>query len=535
MAWRNNLIVCFLFCASWVNAQQVNRYVVFFKDKQNTVFSVSKPLEFLSQKAIDRRFRQEITISEEDLPVNSTYVSQVKDKGAKVFFRSKWMNALLVETDAMTLDQIKSLPFVLRTEYVAPNKKLSGRIKKVRSRKENSLAPATKNQLQMLGIDEMQNDGFRGEGVTIAVFDGGFLGVNSALPFQSLFNEKRLIDSFDFVSRSGNVFAYDDHGTAVLSVIGAFNEGNYTGGSYKANFQLYVTEDVDSEYRIEEYNWLFAAERADSAGVDVINSSLGYNLFDDESMDYSKAKLDGKSAVVSIAAAKALSKGIVVVCSAGNEGNNSWQLVTPPADVNGILAIGSVTSSNSKSTFSSVGPTSDNRIKPDVVALGSGTSVIKPSGTVGTENGTSVASPLIASLTAGLLQAYPQLSAKEVYDAIIRSGDQYAAPDNFKGYGLPKYAAIKDYLEALDLNDEIVLYPNPIKEPSIRIALKSIPETPVQIYVFDMNGRRVLESKLTIDRSNNPMEYDMSALGTGNYLIKVKSGEHTKVTRMMKP
>jgi serine protease AprX len=328
MAWRNRLFVCLLFSTGWVSAQSVNRYVIFFKDKQASPFSITRPQEFLSQKSIDRRTKQGIELSEEDIPVNQSYVLQVRNAGARTFFTSRWMNALLVETDVPTLDQIKLLPFVLRTEYVAPNQKLSvGRVRKMRSRKDNSIAPATRNQLQMLGIDKMQEDGLKGEGVTIAVFDGGFLGVNSALPFQAILNENRLRDSFDFVARSGNVFAYDDHGTEVLSIISAFNEGNYTGGAYKANFQLYVTEDVDSEYRIEEYNWLFAAERADSAGVDVINSSLGYNLFDDVSMDYSKARLDGKSAVVSQAASKALSKGIVVVCSAGNEGNNSWRLV----------------------------------------------------------------------------------------------------------------------------------------------------------------------------------------------------------------
>jgi serine protease AprX len=536
MAWRNRLFVCLLFSTGWVSAQSVNRYVIFFKDKQASPFSITRPQEFLSQKSIDRRTKQGIELSEEDIPVNQSYVLQVRNAGARTFFTSRWMNALLVETDVPTLDQIKLLPFVLRTEYVAPNQKLSvGRVRKMRSRKDNSIAPATRNQLQMLGIDKMQEDGLKGEGVTIAVFDGGFLGVNSALPFQAILNENRLRDSFDFVARSGNVFAYDDHGTEVLSIISAFNEGNYTGGAYKANFQLYVTEDVDSEYRIEEYNWLFAAERADSAGVDVINSSLGYNLFDDVSMDYSKARLDGKSAVVSQAASKALSKGIVVVCSAGNEGNNSWRLVTPPADVDGVLAIGSVTSTNTRSGFSSIGPTADNRIKPDVVGMGSGTSIIRPNGLLGTQSGTSVSSPLIASLAAGVIQAYPQLSSIEVYNAILRSGDQFSNPDNLKGYGLPSYMAIKNYLETFTLEDEIVLYPNPITSTTIHIAIKNLVADPTQIQVFDVSGKRVLESQLLITKSTNPLEYDMSSLGAGSYLIKVKSGSHLKIIRVVKP
>ena len=529
-------MLCSFLLVCWsVQAQQINRYVVFFKNKTGTPFSIAEPGKFLSQKAIDRRTKQGIPIIEEDLPINPAYVTEVKGTGAKAYFSSRWMNGILVEADQVTIDQIKLLPAVDHTEFVAPNKKLSGRIKKVRSRKETSIAPATKTQLQMLGIDKMHADGFIGQDMIIAVLDGGFLGVNTALPFQLIIQENRIVDSFDFVARSGNVFAYDDHGTEVLSVIGAFNEGNYTGGAYKAKFQLYVTEDSDNEYRIEEYNWLFAAERADSAGVDIINSSLGYNLFDDSSMDYLKTQLDGRTAVVSKAAGKAIARGIVVVCSAGNEGNNSWQLVTPPADVDGILAIGSVTSSNSKSTFSSIGPTTDNRIKPDVVALGSGTSVIKPSGVLSTQSGTSVASPLIASLVAGVWQAYPQLTGAEVYQTIIRSADEFSQPTNFKGYGLPSYALITGYLEGATHEDEITLYPNPITGSSLQISIKTPSTEPTQIQVFAMDGKKISEFQQVISWMNNPFECDFSSLSAGVYLVKVKSGVHLKVARLVKP
>lgn len=534
MARRIKIAICVWLMAGAAYGQQINRYVVFFKDKSNTSYSISQPLQFLSQRAIDRRTRQGISVSEEDLPVNSNYINEIKAKGASTYFSSKWMNAVLIETDESTLAQIKSLSFVDHTEYVAPNKKLGGRIKKVRSKKESSLAPATQTQLQMLSLDAMQADGFKGEGIHLAVFDGGFSGVDTAIPFQLMFQENRLIDSYDFVRKSTNVYAYDDHGTEVLSVIGAFSEGNYTGGAYKANFHLYITEDSDTEYRIEEYNWLFAAERADSAGVDVINTSLGYNTFDDSSMDYSKLNLDGKTAVISKAASKVIAKGIVVVCSAGNEGNNSWQLVTPPADVDGILAIGSVTSTNTKSTFSSIGPTSDNRFKPDVVALGSGTSIIKPNGSIGTQNGTSVASPLIASLAAGVLQAYPQLSAREVYETIIRSADQYLQPDNRKGYGLPRYSAIINFLETSELNDEIVLYPNPVTGSSVKIAIKNPSQQLTHIQVFAVDGKKLSEQQILINWQNNPVEYDLSALASGVYLIKVKSADHVKIARVMK-
>jgi serine protease AprX len=531
---RNSIIITFLLFLYGGAFAQTNRYIVFFKDKNGTPYSLAQPSQFLSQKAIARRERQNITLIEEDLPVNPLYVAQVKSTGAQTFFTSRWMNCLLVQTNAATADQIKSLPSVKSVEFVAPNSRLSGgRIRKIRSKNETSAAPATLTQLNMIGISQMHSDGYKGEGINIAVLDAGFLGVNSATPFQHIFVENRMLDTFDFISKSGNVYSYDDHGTEVLSVIGALLENSFTGGAYKANFHLYVTEDESSEYRVEEYNWLFAAERADSVGVDVINSSLGYNLFDDASMDYTKSQLNGKTAVISQAASMAIARGIVVVCSAGNEGNNSWQLVTPPADVEGVIATGSVTSTSVKSSFSSVGPTTDNRIKPDVVALGSGTSVIKPSGTLGTTSGTSLASPLIASLAAGILQTYPFLTVSEIYAIIVESCSQALHPDNKLGYGIPNYTVAKGLIETSKLNDEIVLYPNPVTGSSVKIALKN-PSEEVHVLIYGTDGKKIKESTFAIMRENNPTEYDLSLLSAGMYFIKVSTGNSHKTMRLVK-
>ncbi len=537
MEWKSKLtcFLCFLFIALALPAQTINRYIVFFKDKAATSYTVTNPQQFLSAKAIERRTKQGIAITEEDFPVNSSYISQVKATGAKTYFSSRWMNCVLVETTANVIDQIRILPTVGSIEFVAPNKKLSSaRVRKVRSKKEMTLATATINQLQQIGLNEMQADGYRGEGINIAVLDSGFPGVNTASAFQHIFQENRLIDSYDFIAKSGNVYGYDDHGTEVLSVIGAYSENSFNGGAYKANFHLYVTEDAGSEYRIEEYNWLFAAERADSAGVDVINSSLGYNTFDDESMDYNKTQLDGKTAVISRAAAKAIAKGIVVVCSAGNEGSNSWRQVTPPADVNGILAIGAVTAAGARSSFSSVGPTADNRIKPDVMALGSGTSVIRPSGTSGTESGTSVASPLIASMAAGVLQAHPGITVQDVYRSIIRSSSQSANPDNLNGYGIPNYEGINEYFAIEGYDDEITIYPNPVTSSSVSIAIKHPSTEAIQVVIYNAQGKLMMETSTVIYWLTNPVRYDISSFGPGVYIVKVKSGEQVKTMRLVK-
>ncbi len=514
---------------------QTNRYIVYLKDKNGTPFSISDPSKFLSKRSIQRRTNQKINVIAEDLPINPTYRQQLQATGANVFFSSKWMNCILVEITPTIFSAIGSLPFVDRIELVAPGKKLSsGRLQKVRRAKNASSTPVTNVQLNMIGIDSMHLDGFKGEGISVAIFDSGFEGVDKTSPFKPIFQENRLSYTFDFVVNSKNVFQYDDHGTEVFSVIAAYLPGSFAGGAYKATYTLFVTEDVASEYRIEEYNWLFAAEKADSAGVDIINSSLGYNLFDDPSMNYNKEKdLNGGTAIVSLAAKKSLEKGMMVVCSAGNEGSNSWKFVTPPADVDGVLAIGSVTSAEVKSSFSSIGPTSDGRVKPDVVALGSGTSVITASGSVGTSSGTSVAAPLIASLAAGVWQRYPYLTSAELYNSIINSADQALKSDPLKGYGIPNYNAIKNLMDAIKIDEDLVIFPNPTND-SIRVAFKKPEGQSVSISIFDLQGKLFSEYVSVVTWQNNPLIIELTSLSAGLYFIKVKVNDSVKTFRVAK-
>jgi serine protease AprX len=321
MVWNNNTLTMAVLLFASTGWAQVNRYVVFFKDKAGIPFTVNEPTEFLSTLAIERRVEQGIAVTPEDLPVSENYVQGVRDVGAKAFFQTKWMNGVLVQCDASLIPAIQNLAYVDRVEFVAPNERLmTGRKRTELKTKELKTASSTQVQLHMIGLDEMHATGTKGEDMVIGIFDGGFQGVNTSAPFQHIFNENRinLEASKDFVTNSDNVFQFDEHGTEVFSVIAAYQDGFFTGGSYEANYQLYVTEDVVGEYRIEEYNWLFAAERADSAGVDVINSSLGYYDFDQGAMDYPKSAMDGKTTVVSKAAQMLADRGVIVVCSAGN-------------------------------------------------------------------------------------------------------------------------------------------------------------------------------------------------------------------------
>lgn len=531
------LAVYLLVGCSFVAEAQVNRYFVFFKDKANSSFSINNPAAFLSSKSLARRQKQGVTITQEDLPVNSSYVQQIKSTGAKTFFTSKWWNGVLVQTDAATLSSINALPFVTKTELVAPGQRLLGG--RVEQRKGNTdrtamgSTNATDFQLEQLALDRMQAQGYRGESIDIAQFDSGWIGVNTTNPFQQLFADGRVKASFNFVTNTSNVFTADDHGTEVLSVMAAVVPDNFIGGVHKANYFLYLTEDVSSEYRIEEYNWTFAAERADSAGVDVINSSLGYNTFDLSSMDYQYSQLNGAGAVISVAAKKAIDRGIIVVTSAGNEGARSWRYITAPADVDGLLAVGAVNSTGSRSSFSSLGPSADNRIKPDVVAFGSGVSVITASGTIAAASGTSLASPLIACLAAGLVQAHPKAKPNNIVQAILQSADQYNRPDNAKGYGIPSFQLADQILKIAEQEKTVEIYPTWVTDDYVLVTFRE-PMENVSIRMVDVQGKTFGGMAGSVDQQNLVVRLDASVLNPGLYIIRVETPRGNYTARVVK-
>ena len=399
------------------------------------------------------------------------------------------------------------------------------------------MAGKTQVQLEMIGLDAMQSAGYKGETIRIGIFDSGFQGVNSTVPFQHIFAEGRIDveSSKDFVFNSGDVFQYDEHGTEVFSVIAAFQEGNFVGGSYEANYQLYVTEDVNSEYRIEEYNWLFAAEMADSSGVDVINASLGYYDFDDTSMNYSKDEMDGNTTVVTKAAQFATDRGIVVVCSAGNEGGIAWQIITAPADARDVLAVASVNSGGQRSTSSSIGPSADGRIKPDVAALGVNTSVIKPDGSAGSASGTSLSSPLVASLVAGVWQRYPQLTNKELIEAVRESASQADNPDFLLGYGIPNFKAVVNFLDEHPQDNPFEVYPNPVLADTLTIRPFDPGQiTSCRVEILSSQGQLVHSTEAAFSWLNRTYTANLSQFAAGMYYLRIHWGEKRYTFKLVK-
>jgi serine protease AprX len=526
--------VVLVFC--WFGASaQVNRYMVFFSDKNGSPFSIASPEDFLSGKSLTRRAKQLIPVTEDDLPVNPSYIAQVKGTGARIFYSSRWMNGVLVEIGADSISLLQALPPVSRVDLVAPGHRLTGGRLKKRSPNARRLAGVNQPQLQQLGLDDMQQQGFHGEGMTIAILDAGFPGVDSAASFQNL-RQGQLKASYNFVLNSKSVYQSCngcEHGTEVLSVMAA-QSATYTGAAYGAQYYLFVTEDDASEYRVEEYNWVFAAERADSAGVDIINTSLGYNVFDDPSMNYTPADMDGHTAVITRGATFAIARGMVLVCAAGNEGESpdpGWNnLIIAPADAVGILSCGAVTISGARAPFSSVGPTADNRIKPEVSALGFGDVVVSPENTTILDDGTSFASPLVASLAAGVWQALPGISSADLYQAILRSSSHAFLPDNFTGYGIPQFAAVKSYLESREF---VSVYPNPAPGGFVNLSFKYGGASGT-VSITDFFGRTLSEQSMTLEREEYTTQCDISMLPNGLYIMKIKTGEGATTVRLIK-
>lgn len=447
-------------------AQIKYKYLVLFKDKDGSPYSVNSPLVYLSQKAIDRRFKQGITIKTSDLPPNPAYISSIQQTGATVIYKSRWMNAVLVEATESQKNTILALSSVKGIEFNRPLKQARQQSVKDKFAIENTeslnYGDATA-QIQLLGADEMHNQGFHGEGMLVALLDDGFLNVNTSACLQHLVQQNKIVKVYDFVDNDNTVYSQGGHGTAVLSTMDGYVDNQMISPAFGASVALFRTEDNLSETPLEEANWLFAAEMADSLGADIISSSLGYSTFDNSADNYTPAMMDGKTALSTRAADLATERGIVVVISAGNSGNDSsWQIITAPSDGDSVLAIGAVTRAGNYASFSSRGNSADGRVKPDVVAVGSNTALCNTSGFASTSNGTSFAAPLVAGLVAGFWQANPHLTAQEVTRCIRKSGHQFASPDILLGYGYANFSRANTVVQnefsisAIEPNSDLV-------------------------------------------------------------------------------
>jgi subtilisin family serine protease len=530
-----------------------DRYAIFFKYKPQIELSLNEPTAFLTSKALARRARENVKADSLDLPVSKKYIDQVLTLSNYVLYSSKWLNATITITDATRASEIANLPFVSNIELVGrgflPNQntgidaKLSAaatqKLRIPSSENERILASQANTydfQNELIGITQMLAEGYSGKGITIAVFDAGFPGANTSAALKQLETNKQLIATKDFVRPwNSNVFQDNQHGMNVLSLIASKDPAILIAGAPDANYILAMTEEIATEYRVEEYNWVRAAEFSDSLGVDIIASSVGYWDFDDLAMNYTVADLDGKTTTITKGATIAAGKGILVVNSAGNYGSSASTLVAP-ADAEGILAIGSVNKDFTVSSFSSRGPTGDGRIKPDLVTFGNGVFVIRSNGVVGTVNGTSFSAPQITALAAGIWQARPEWTKDKLIEMLLASGTNATRPDNQIGHGIPRFReALYGQILSAEENIEIIqwkIFPNPLDGDQLTIYFGT--DIASEFTLLDMNGR-VLDRK-NLSRSSTRVPYQVSVVGLkpGLYLIQLQDGQLIRRSKLMK-
>lgn len=414
------------------------------KDLQHTPFSVSRPEQFLSARSIERRKRQGLSVDVTDLPIAPAYLDSVSRTGIEIVGQSKWNNTLLVKIHKeKELNKLNSLSFITRKLKVFSSPDSITERKRSSFRKELNnweSGPthygAAAEQLKSLGGQRIHERGFYGNGMMIAVLDGGFMNADRIPALHGV----KLAGLKDFVvPKSNNIFEEMEHGTMVLSTMAANAPNLYVGVAPEAQYVLVRCEDERTESLAEEDYWASAAEYADSLGVDVINSSLGYHDFDDVKTNHLYWEQDGETALISHTASMCADKGIICVNSAGNDGMGVWKKINFPADAKDILTVGSINEQGKNAAFSAVGPTADGRIKPDVMAFGSPASVITGRGAIINDNGTSFSSPLIAGMTACLWQALPHKTAKQIIKLVKMAGNNQQHPDNIYGYGVPDF------------------------------------------------------------------------------------------------
>ena len=510
---------------------------VYFIDKENVEAAINNPTTILSQASVDRKNSKGIAIDFRDVPVNETYISQIKNaQGVTVLAKSKWLNAIHVRGEETNIEALlESFSFIDNIDFADNSLNSASRVFTednkflIESTTVSFNYGDTQNQVEMIGVDQLHLDDFTGEGIVVAVMDSGFPNVDTMGAFQRLRDNNDLLGGYDFVDRTDNVYEFSgsDHGTKVLSNMAGFIEDEFVGTAPDASYYLFRTEDVAGENPVEESYWVEAAERADSLGVDVINTSLGYKSYDNPSYTHTAGDLDGNSTFITRGANIANEKGILVVTSAGNSGSNG---VGAPADGTGVFSIGAVNSDGNYASFSSQGSNAQATLKPDVAAQGQGSVVVNASNTIVSNNGTSFSSPIMAGGLASLWQALPEATNKEIKEYARISATQFENPDFLLGYGIPN---LSEALEiGLSVQDEgiqkVKIFPNPAKN-FLTVQIIN-PSEFSGLSIIDLTGKLVLNLKL----QQASTILDISGFEQGIYILNLRSGENFNTFKLIK-
>ena len=514
------IVLCIVFYLAFAKAyaQELHAWI-YFTDKPNVTASIASPQSILTQKAIQRKARHGIAIDDRDVPVNQSYVAQIQSQAGITYkTQSKWFNCVHVTGLETDINALTTFSFVSSIDFADPTKmaQINNHNKFVQTTAPPLNYGNALNQIDMIGLNDLHDVGNTGTGVTIAVTDSGFPNVDTNPAFNQLRNNNGVAGGYDFVAGDNSYYGDHFHGARVLSIMAAHEAGNFEGSAPDAQYYLFRTEDVATETPVELSYWVAAAERADSLGVDVINVSLGYLSFDNPAESLSYTDLDGQTAFISRGANVAFEKGLFVVVSAGNSGTStSHPYISAPADAAGAFSIGSVTATEQLSNFSSTGPTFDNRVKPNVVAQGSGTALITENGALVSGSGTSYSAPLISGAVACLIQAYPNLTPLQLKNAIEQSADNFMTPNNQFGYGIPDFGAVFQTLSITQFKDvELNYYINNSKQLVV-----DLPQdyTEVQARLYNLMGQCVWTGML---ENEKPLE--LNSFNSGIYIFQIE-------------
>lgn len=529
-------------------------YTVYFTDKGEGKSSVINPEAYLSSRAVERRLKQHLTFDQTDIPVNAAYVNSVSETGAKIICRSRWFNFIVISAGADIVSQIDALPFVSKLQLInTQTKQAIGSSNEKTYFSNESVSPwvwkktdqspsdvynygAAFNQINQIKGQGLHNSGFAGQGKTIAVIDAGFNSVDIMPCFDQLRAGNQILGTRDFAVPGNNVYAttMNSHGTKVLSCMAANVNGQMVGTAPAADYWLLRSEVAESESVIEEYYWLSAAEFADSVGVDLINSSLGYTTFDDAGTNHTYVDMDGNTTVITRAADKAAEKGILVVNSAGNSGGAGWWYIGAPADGDSVFTIGAVDASGKRASFSSVGPTYDRRIKPTVAAQGQSAAVYGPTG-LSAANGTSFSSPIICGMTACLWQAWPDLTNMQIIDVLKATASQSGSPDSLLGWGIPDYsqAVLLPTKINIPKSETFTVYPNPVTD-QLTIVLPDHVSATFEVAICDLQGRKIKTYYGEANGNKVILINELGVLSPGIYIVRIADEGRIYTQRIIK-
>jgi subtilisin family serine protease len=509
---------------------------VYFNQKENVQTSIDNPISILSQQAIDRKNSHGIAIDARDVPVNESYIALLKatETGVTVFAKSKWLNAVYVRGTENAINAlVDDFDFVDAVEFADSSLNLS-RVDRSEDKfliENNEVIfnyGSTQNQVEMINADALHVQEYTGEGIIVAVLDSGFPNVDTMGGFQRLRDNGDLLGGYDFVRRDPNVHAFtgNDHGTKVLSNMAGFVQDQFVGTAPDASYYMFLTEDVDSETPVEEAYWVEAAERSDSLGVHIINTSLGYKTYQNPNYTHTDEDLNGSTTFITRGANIANEKGMLVVTSAGNSGANG---VGAPADATGVLSIAAVDLDGNYAGFSSQGSVLQVTQKPDVAARGVAAFVINDDNDIINNSGTSFSSPIMAGGIASLWQAMPNATNEEIKNYVRMSASQYTTPDFFIGYGIPNLQLALDIGLSLQEQQrlEFDVYPN----PAVTILNIQVPllDEVIRLRIFDVLGKSVLEQDI-----NSSKQLDISQLTPGLYVMSFQSSTETKTFKLIK-